>query len=224
MSKPIGIAARSKELIEKEFKLTKKDVGDLAVLKKKGMRFETEAYSAEGLGHVCFLSLKAPLGLMRMETVVICPENRDIPLINLDAMRAFGSDTQIVELYNTELQPPEEGAMAPYAEAKEKDSDIPDYKSGEHWYDSLRYPESYAKVGKGFAERLSDTACEMLNIWLGQAKGAQLIDSPEKKAKIKDFAETLYEKGGPAVDTFVKLFGRETARRMVVGAMYGVDN
>lgn len=223
MSKPIGVAARAKELIEKEFKLTKKDVGDLAVLKKKGMRFETEAYSAEGLGHVCFLSLKAPLGMMRMETVVICPENRDVPLVNLDAVRAFGRDTQIVELYNTELQPMAEGAMAPYAKAKEKDADIPDYESGEHWYDALRYPESYAKVGKGFAERLSDTACEMLKLWLGQAKEAEFIDSPEKKAKIKDFAETLYEKGGPAVDTFVKLFGREVARRMVVGAMYGAE-
>jgi len=48
--------------------------------------------------------------------------------------------------------------------------------------------------------------------------------NPEaKKEKIRWFAETLIEKGGPAVNSVTKLFGTETARRLILKHMYGVE-
>ena len=44
-----------------------------------------------------------------------------------------------------------------------------------------------------------------------------------KKEKVAAFAETLFSQGGPAVDTIVKLFGRETAERLILHHMYGVE-
>ena len=39
---------------------------------------------------------------------------------------------------------------------------------------------------------------------------------------MSEYARTLLEKGGPAVNQFKKLFGEETARRLILGHMYGV--
>ena len=52
-----------------EFDLTKVDVGEEATLKKSGFQFRTEAYEAAGLGHICFLTMKAMGGLMKMESI-----------------------------------------------------------------------------------------------------------------------------------------------------------
>ncbi len=51
---------------------------------------------------------------------------------------------------------------------------------------------------------------------------APACSEKEKGEKVRAFAETLVEKGGPAVDTVTKLFGAETARRLILGHMYGV--
>ena len=59
--------------------------------------------------------------------------------------------------------------------------------------------------------------------WLKQAKEAKKCDPAKKQEKINAFAEELVSQGGPAVDQFKKLFGEETARRIVLKHMYGAD-
>ena len=46
----------------------------------------------------------------------------------------------------------------------------------------------------------------------------------EKNAKIRSFAETLIRQGGPAVDMMTKLFGAETAGRVILSHMYGTED
>ena len=48
-------------------------------------------------------------------------------------------------------------------------------------------------------------------------------DSKAKKKRVDQFAETLFLQGGPAVDTITRLFGRETAGRLLLHHMYGSD-
>ena len=57
-----------------------------------------------------------------------------------------------------------------------------------------------------------------------RASGAHWYDSirQEKRQKIGDFAGELYAQGGPAVDMITKLFGRETAERVIMRHLYGV--
>ena len=40
---------------------------------------------------------------------------------------------------------------------------------------------------------------------------------------MREFAVNLYNNGGPAVDQIKKLFGEETAKRLILRHMYGVD-
>lgn len=224
MSKHSDLGELIRSRLEQSWSLRKEDLGADARLKKSGMVFETESYAVEDLGHLCVLRMRAFLGLMKMETVVLAVTRRDVPLLNLDWVDAAGKQTLIAELYDTQLQPCSEEALAAYQALKDRDADLPEPPSSPHWYDALLYPCSYHKAGRGLGARLDATAEGYVKEFVARLQDAPVCDSGEKRAKIRSFAETLLEKGGPAVNTVSRLFGPEVARRLILKYMYGAED
>ena len=223
MSKRIPLGTQIKSALLWRYKLRPLDIGDDARLSKNGMVFYTEAYEIEGIGHLCIMSMKAMAGLMKMETVILSSTERDLPLLNLDWVSAFGKETQIVELYDTQLAPYPQEKLDAFGEIKKRDADIRDYEpGGSHSYDAKKYPESYQKTGRNVSERLSAAARDYIGIFEAQLFIAKECDKEAKKAKVRGFADTLISDGGVAVNQMIKLFGQETAERMIRGHMYGV--
>ena len=221
MKQSQGLGAMVCALLAQQHTLNKEDVGADARLKKNGMVFETEAYELPGLGHLCILRMNAMLGLMKMETAVLAVTEKDVPLLNLDWVRAFGKETQIVELYDTQLAPYPDDSLAAFDAIRRRDSDLPDMSAKGHWYDAILYPCSY-QAGKGLSERLSAAARAYTETFLRQLADAPACDSAAKAEKVHTFAERLFAEGGPAVDQVTKLFGKETARRLILRHMYGI--
>lgn len=203
--------------------LAKKDLGADARLSKKGMTFETESWEVQGVGHLCIMRMKALLGLMRMETAVIAPTDVDVPLFNLDWVKAFGAEAQMAELYDTQLQPWPDECHEAFELVCKHYADVPDVPSAEaRWYDDILYPCSFHKKGKGITEALSNAAQDYLAVYTELLASAPACDSLEKTAKVRAFAERLFAEGGPAVDQVTKLFGEQTAERLIVQHMYGI--
>lgn len=214
----------AKEHLAALFPLRREDLGADAQLSKKGIAFTTEAYAVEGLGHLCIMRMNAMLGLMKMETVVLSATEKDLPLFNLDWVGVMGRETQMAELFDTQLEPLPEGALSAFAHLRNRDAELPDYSSGKaHWYDDILYPCSYAKTGKGLTQKLNRAAQDYLACYLELAAAAPACDVETKKAKVESFAQTLFRQGGPAVDQVTKLFGEETARRLILRHMYGIQ-
>ena len=222
MSNTQGLGNMVRELLAQRYPLQKEDLGTDARLSKKGMVFETEAYEIPNLGHLCILRMRAMLGLMKMETAVLAVTEKDVPLLNLDWVRAFGKETQIVELYDTQLAPYPAEALAAFDALRRRDDDLPGMTSSGHWYDAILYPCSYHKAGKGLSERLAAAARDYTETFLRQLAEAPACDAAKKQARVRAFAERLFAEGGPAVDQVSKLFGRETAKRLILRSMYGV--
>ena len=222
MSKAQSLGRMAVSQMEKAYPLKKLDLGRDARLSKNGMVFETEAYEIPETGHLCVLRMKAMLGLMRMETVVLAMEEKDVPLLNLDWVRAFGRETQIAEFYDTLLSPCPPEALAGFQAVCDRDADLPDMEAKPHWYDALLLPCSYHKAGRVMTERLAAAAHDDLACFLRLVEEAPACDPAAKKAKTRAFAERLCADGGPAVSQMEKLFGRETARRLILQHMYHV--
>ena len=203
--------------------LSQEDLGTDARLSAKGMTFETESWRIAGVGHLCVMRMKAFFGLMRMETAVIAPTDVDAPLFNLDWVTAFGTETQIAELYDTQLQPWPNECHEAFEFARSQYADLPDAPAGEpRWYDDILYPCSFHKKGKGMTERMSRAAQDYLTVYSELLAAAPTCDSAAKAVKVRAFAERLFAEGGPAVDQVTRLFGEQTARRLVLQHMYGV--
>ncbi len=216
----LGETVRS--LLEQSYALRPCELGADAHLSKKGMAFDTEAWEIPGLGHLCLMRMNAFFGLMKMETAVLAVTEKDVPLLNLDWVRAFGRETQFVELYDTQLSPYPAASLAEFDALRVRDDDLPTPPAGAHWYDAILYPCSYHKAGKGLSGRLSAAVRDYFTTFLRQLADAPACDSAAKAEKVKAFAERLLAEGGPAVDQVTKLFGAETARRLILRHMYGV--
>lgn len=208
--------------LREKYTITPVNVGADATLKKNGFHFKTEVFEAEGLGHLCFLSMNAMAGLMKMETAIVSVVEKDVPLLNLDWVKAAGKETQMVEFYEDQLAPYPEEKLAAFAAIKAKDADLEDRKTDPHWYDDILLPCSYDKTGKGNTSRYTETVRAYLAEFVAQLDTAADCDRAEKTAKVRDFATTLFNQGGPAVDQVTKLFGKEVAERLILGHMYGV--
>ena len=167
-SASLGETVRS--LLEQGYTLRPCELGADAHLSKSGMAFDTQAWEIPGLGHLCLMRMNAFFGLMKMETVVVTPGNRDLPLINLDWVGVLGKETQIAELYDTQLAPYPAGALAEFDAVKQQGADLEELASEPHWYDAILYPCSFHKAGKGLSERFSSLAEGCLRVYAAQLR------------------------------------------------------
>ena len=229
MSKHIDLGQYATAALGQYFELIPGNIGADAHLSKRGMTFDTKSCEIKGVGHLCVMRMNAFMGLMKMETIVIAPTKVDMPLFNVDWVSAFGTETLIAELYDTQVEPWPGEAQKKFEESQEEYLDVEDNESGEHWYDSVLYPVSIHKKGKGLTDRFNDAAKDYIDLFaaelaeLSEPAAAGKCPADLKRARVGDFARTLVENDGPAVNMMAKLFGEETMRRIVLKHMYGVE-
>ena len=224
MAKRIALRDGVLETLGKTYELQQEDLGTDAHLSAKGMAFDTESWKIPGVGHLCVMRMNAFLGLMRMETAIIAPTAVDAPLFNLDWVKAFGTETQIAELYDTQLAPWPDECLDALEFVRDRYADLPDAPAGEaRWYDDILYPCSIHKKGRGLTERMSSAAMDYLTVYTELLASSPTCDSEAKEAKVHAFAKRLFAEGGPAVNQVTKLFGEQAAQRLVLQHMYGVQ-
>ncbi len=205
-------------LINGKYPVTAIDTGDMGTLKASGMKFTVSAYRAEGIGHVSVMKATGFFGLMKMDTIMICPEDIDLPLYSYDRIFAMGNDTLITELYDTMLTPCDtsalEAAKAKYAHIAERDP-------GEHWYDSIKLSASISKKGKkAQTAELDALTEEHFKAYLA-LDAAAVADKCAKKEKSSTYVEGLLNNGGPSTDAFIKSLGKENTAKLFKEILFG---
>ena len=87
------------------YTLRKVQIGEYEQIQKNGMRFQIHVYQIEGIGRLAIVSAKGMLGLMKMETFILSPYEKDAPLFSMDKISVKGvQDTFLAEFYDTRLQ------------------------------------------------------------------------------------------------------------------------
>ena len=206
------------EKINAAHPMTKLEIGEYAEIKAPMMKFEISAYKAEGLGHVSVMSMSGMLGLMKMDTIIINPKGRDLPLLSYDRVYAAGNDTFIVELYDTMASPTEMSALG---KVKSDAAALPQNDLGEHWYDNIKLPESLSFKGKKNHEAEFDrVALSALEAYFA-AEDNKDFDADVKVEKSDLYVEGLLKNGGPSTSVFLKLFGEEKTADLFRTVLFG---
>ena len=194
-------------------------VGEFSKMKVKGMDFEIWAFHADGLGHVSAITARGFFGLMKMDTLIINPTQRDMPLFSYDRVHTLGNDTLICELYDTIL---ESADLSRVEAVKEKYAGLPEQDPDKHWYDDIKLSVSLSKKGgKEHTEALDNCAMEYLESFLEAAEDAPYCDPDEKKAKAAFYVDGLLTHGGPSTDVFKKSLGDERTARLLRNILFG---
>jgi len=208
--------------LQNRYRVTEVPLGEDAHMSKNMMHFVVKVYDVENIGNLCILTMNGMMGLMKMETVVLACDRKDVPLLNMDTVKAMGNKTQIAEFYDTLLNHEDRTMENECQKIKDGDKDIPDYTSGEHWYDALLYPCSYAKKTKFKDKRTDISLKKYFQLYLKELERAEACNPIEKQGKNRAFAQGLLDHGGPAVDQVRKMFGEEKTKKLVLEYMYGI--
>ena len=207
------------DIVGKKYALSPVDVGEFARLKANGMNFTVEAYEARGLGHVSVMRAKGFFGLMKMDTLMIVPKEKDLPLYSYDRIHAMGNDTLIVELYDTLTEALELSALD---EIKEKYAQLPERDPGKHWYDNIKLPQSISKKGKKAQTNDLDALMTEHFIAYLNAPAGEVSDKTKKKELSVAYVNGLLSQGGPSTDVFKKTFGEEKTDKLFKEVLFGV--
>ena len=209
-------------LLKRNHALVIKSVGEFETFKAKGMTFNCRAYEVCGLGHVSVMQAKGFFGLMKMDTLIVAPEDKDLPLLSYDRIYAMGNDTLIIELYDTMGE--KKVNLSSVVEVKEKYAHLHErFAKGEeqsHWYDDIRLPETTSKKGKkANSEDFDAYALDYVRAYLKLE--ADDCDRAEKIARTEIYASGLISQGGPATDVFKKEFGEEKTGNIIRKVLFG---
>ena len=192
--------------------MTELACGEYAKQKVSGMHFTIRRFYAEGLGSVSSMVASGFFGLMKMDTLIITPTEKDMPLFSYDRVHAMGNDTLIFELYDTLLG---ETDLSALHAVKDQAAQLPEHDLGAHWYDSIKLPVSLSKKGKK-AQTPAFNNCTMqyLEAFLAVSKNAVPCEAAPKREKASVYVEGLLTNGGPSTDVFKKGIGDEKTAQL----------
>ena len=203
------------------FPLTEKNADAYAVLKVSGMKFRIRTFQAEGLGHVSSMEASGFFGLMKMDTLIINPTCKDMPLFSYDRVHAMSNDTLIFELYDTLLEQTDLSALD---QVKQSAAYLPDHDLGQHWYDSIKLSQSLSKKGKrSETSPFNVTAAHYLVKYLETALHAPVCAEAPKLEKASVYVEGLLANGGPSTDVFKKGIGSEKTAELFRRVLFGTN-
>ncbi len=192
------------DAVKKKYTLKEMDRGEFSKMKVSGMKFDISSYSAPALGNISTMSAKGFIGLMKMETLIVVPLKKNMPLLSLDYINAGGNETLIIELYDTLLSPFDASLIM---DVKKKYASVPDKDAGKHWYDDIKLKESiYKKDRKN--PLLGELAEDYLISYL-ESPSSEVDNLKEKAKKTGNYVNGLLAHGGPSTDVFKKKLGEE---------------
>ena len=195
------------DAIGKAFPLAELDCGEYAKQKVSGMNFSIRRFYAEGLGNVSAMVASGFFGLMKMDTLIITPTEKDMPLFSYDRVQAMGNDTLIFELYDTVLG---EADLSIVQAVKDSAASLPDHDLGAHWYDPIKLSVSLSKKGKKqHTAAFDDCTLKYLEAFLVACATAAGCEAAPKREKASVYVEGLLTHGGPSTDVFKKGIGEE---------------
>ena len=162
------------------------------------------------------------LSWRQMDTLIINPLEKDLPLFSYDRVLAMGNDTLIIELYDTLLEKHDFSELNTW---KAENKELPEHNLGKHWYDSIKLPESVSKKGKKEHSSAFDkfTAVYFEKLLNSSAANTSVSNKKAKNEKASVYVEGLLSNGGPSTDVFKKEFGEPKTAKLFRKVLFGTE-
>ncbi len=211
--------------LEKNYTVTPVDVGDYEEMKIYGiMKFHVEQYDIEDIGNLSVMRVN--MGVMQMATVVITPQDKNLPLLSADYMYILSNRKAYLEFYDVVKEKDEQytGLLTALADAQAKYDYLENIETSDAWYEHLLTVTSY-KSGKPDTDKdLEGMLIDSLKVYLEQSKQFPLLSEDEKTEKLSitvDYTDGLIEKGGISTDVFKDALGEEETKKFFDTVFFG---
>lgn len=210
------------EIINAYYDLIELDTNTYKDAELKGIPLIIKTYDAVNFGSVSILSSNS--NVMNLDTLILNPFSKDMPLFSYDRIKAFQTDTLFIELYDTLLDKSINKVVNEELNIiKKKYQEISELEHKDNWYDSIRLDASTSKkVGIDQSNLFNDLTKEYLKGYLSISKNLDSCNEELKKAKAKEYTDGLLENGGPSTDAFIKAKGKKYTEKLYREVLFRV--
>lgn len=209
------------DVIKSKYTCVSVDAGIFADVTIDGAKFKINAYDVEGLGRISTVQMKRLVGLWDMQSLIITPYQKDMPIYYYNRHREKGKFIYRVEVFDTQFNSVD---ISQISDVVEKYTSLPDEPQNERWYDYLKLPVSVVKkVDKRRKDDLSPMIWEHFSAYMDLLEKAQECKAIEKKKKVKVFVDELCEKSGIAIiEIFIANYGENVATKLANEVLFGL--
>lgn len=213
------------EELNKNYKVTALDPGEYKELKLfKVVKFDVEQYDIESLGNLSVMRVN--MGAMQMATVVITPQNKNLPLLSADYMYILSNRKAYLEFYDVVKEKDDQYMKLLHdldaVQANYKHLD--DIAPSAAWYDDLLTVTAYKSGTTEADDDLINLLVDSLHVYLEHGKELPALSEEERDEKLaltRKYTDGLIKNGGVSTDVFKKQLGNEVTKEFFDNVFFG---
>jgi len=212
---------RMLEEIQSKYVCEKQDADVFEKVVIDGATFHIHAYNAKGLGRVATVEMKRLIGFWDMQSLIITPFEKDMPIYYYNRHRNKGSYICHMEVFGGKYEQVDFSVMA---DVLEKYANLPEETPFELWYDEYKLPVcAIKKVAKNQKEDLSPMVWDHFKAYMDILEAAPVCKPSEKKKRFNSFVKQLSEQGGIAVvDIFNATYNKQVTEKLAYEVLFGL--
>ena len=211
--------------LDKEYTVTELDPGEYKQMTIYGiMKFRVQQYDIQDIGNLSIMRVN--MGVMQMATVVITPQEKNLPLLSADYMYILSNRKAYLEFYDVVAEKDEQymGLLDSLKEVHKDYEHLEDITTSPAWYEDLLTVRVYKGADKKADADLQNLLVDSLNVYLTEAKDFPLLTEEqflEKQTITVEYTDGLIEKGGISTDVFKNSLGDEETKRFFDKVFFG---
>ena len=209
----------------KEHTVTPVDAGKYEELTIYGiMKFDVQQYDIEDVGNLSIM--KVNMGVMQMATVVITPQDKNLPLLSADFMYILGNRKAYLEFYDVVAEKDEQylRLLDALQDVQNNYDHLENIETSDAWYQHLLTVTSYkggdAKCDNDIQQMLVDS----IHTYLTCGKEFPTLTKEQREEKLAitvEYTDGLIEKGGISTDVFKSQLGNEETKKFFDQVFFG---
>lgn len=179
--------------------------------------FSIQQFNADGLGNIAVLQSKKFFGLIKAETIIINPFERDIPLLMYKRTYGLFKDVLHCEMLDTRV---ENGVVPEYIKKLNEYKGKYDIDIKPSWNKDILFKENIYKITIN-RNLLDSITTNFFNAYLRWSIQVGVYDKHLRKAKAKAYTEDLLRNGNHEIDVLVREKGREYTQELYRNVILG---
>ena len=213
--------------LNKQYTITPIDTGDYKEMTIYGiMKFHVEQYNIKELGNLSIMRVN--MGFMQMATLVITPQDKNMPLLSMDYMYILGNRKCYVEFYDVVEQKDESyNSLMELLSGVEKKYDyLEDIETSTAWYEHLLTVTYYKGGNSDYDEDFKNMMIDSLSTYLSHSKELPKLSGSQRSEKLRitlEYTDGLIEKGGVSTDVFKDSLGDEETKKFFDNVFFGTS-
>ncbi len=211
--------------LSQEHTVTPVDPGEYKQMTISGcMKFNVEQYDIEDVGNLSVMRVN--MGVMQMATVVITPQDKNLPLLSADFMYILSNRKAYLEFYDVVAEKDEQYVtlLDGLKEVHRNYAHLENITTSPAWYEHLLTVTVYKGGNTKADPDLEKMLVDSLHVYLTHGKEFPLLTEEQRAEKLQitvEYTDGLIEKGGISTDVFKKELGDEETKKFFDAVFFG---